>query len=80
MQRNTTQLSEDFSNKKINKRTVPLVQSFMKIVEKFYSTGTTHDLRVDNKGDVIEEEKVTEIKRINFNQILRIQSELLAEN
>ena len=63
-ERGYTQLRRDFINhhKIINKRTVPLVQSFMKVVKKFYSTGATHDLRVDNKGESIEEEKVTRIK------------------
>ena len=34
----------------------------MTVVMKFYSTGVTHDLRVDNTGESIEEEKMTRIK------------------
>ena len=34
----------------------------MIVVNEFHSTGATHDLRVDNKGEGIAEEKVTRIK------------------
>ena len=45
----------------INKRKLSLVQSFVKVVKKFSSTGATHDLRVNNEGEGIEEQ-VTRIK------------------
>ena len=63
-ERGYTQLRRDFIHhyKIINKRTVPLVQNFLKVVKKFSSTGATHDLRVNNKGEGIEEEQVTRIK------------------